>query len=226
MGRSLASPFLEKHEGFRTKVYFDGKKNPTIGAGLNLNDASNRFFLEQRGYKFDDIMAGKEVPAEILRELHEHQLSKKEEMVKSMIDKDFYETLPENKRAALLSLGYNSANLIGPKLKEHMSAGNDIDAMREIVLGSKYDSHSPGLLKRRLEEAQLYGGPEQMQNMFRSFSNEDFDKYNKAKSAIQNEHELQDFENTYGSYLKEDKPSFNKINKMLTVTPPKDSPLK
>lgn len=216
MPRHIVIPHLEKHEGFKTTMYLDSKKNPTIGAGLNLNDPFNRMFLEGRGYKFDDIMSGREVAPEILRELQEAQIEKKETFLRDSIDSDFYDTLPEGKKAALQSMAYNNEKMIGPKLRNQVINGNDLDTMREIVLGSKYDKGSPGLLKRRLDEAQLYGGPDQMQNFFRSFTPEDKSKFESAKSNIQNENELQDFDATYGPYMKEEKPSnFNKLNDIM-----------
>ena len=228
--KDLLNPLLQKHEGFRTKVYFDSKGNPTIGSGLNLKDPVNVFNLEQKGFKLDDVLRGQEVPEGILQELQDIQYQVKEDAIRKNIDPDMYEGLTPAKKASLISLGYNSMNNVGPKLREHIAKGNDLDAMREMVLGSKYDVESPGLLKRRLEEAQLYGGPEQMQHLFRSFGDEDKAKFDQAKSYIKNEHELSDFSQTYDPYMQEDQgPKFTKLNKLImdgATLPGKPSPLK
>lgn len=59
--RGVLIEMLKKHEGYRTKMYYDTKGNPTIGVGFNLNRYDAKSILQSVGADYETIMAGGEL---------------------------------------------------------------------------------------------------------------------------------------------------------------------
>jgi GH24 family phage-related lysozyme (muramidase) len=141
---------LKKHEGFTPSVYDDGKGNPTVGYGFNLNAPDTRDLLEQAGYTQDRLNA-EGMSEDVASQIKQSLLDREEEKLRSSFG-DFYDEIPENKKVALNSLFYNSPALVGPKVRQYVAEGDDLNLAKEIALYSNKNDEL-GVLKRRLDEA-------------------------------------------------------------------------
>lgn len=214
--KNLLKPFLRDVEGYREEPYLDSAGNPTIGAGLNLKDPDVRGLFQLRDYNPDEIIEKKRLPPpEIIDEVKDSYLNRREDLVRNKIGSDLYETLPANKKAALMSLGYQSLNNLGPSLTGHLASDDSINAIREMVLKTN-KAQDPGTLVRRLKEAELYGGPVDFSSSFKTFSPDERKQVLDMLDKIENPHTKAEVLEKYKNYLQENNsPKFNKLNKLL-----------
>lgn len=220
--KSLLKPLLKDVEGYEEETYLDSKGNPTIGSGLNLNDPDVRGLFQLRDYDPDQIIKKERMPpSEVLDEVKDSYLDRRQNLVKSKIGSDLYETLPANKKAALMSMGYQSLNNLGPSLTGHLASDDTIGAMREMILKTNPEK-DPGTLVRRLKEAELYGGPLEFTSTFKTLAPEERKQLLDTLDKIENPHTKAEMIEKYKAYLQDAPVSkFNKINKLLApeITP-------
>jgi GH24 family phage-related lysozyme (muramidase) len=214
--KKILKPFLREIEGFESEPYQDSKGNPTIGAGLNLNDPEVRGLMQLRNIDPDQVIQREMLPTEDdLDQIKDSYLDRRETLVKDKLG-PAYDTLPEHKKAAIMSLGYQSLNNIGPSLTGYVSEDDNIGAIKEMILQTNKDK-DPGTLIRRLREAELYGGPVDFSSSFKVMNNEEKNQLMELIGNIKNEHTKKQMLEKYSPYLNENKPKlFNKINKLLT----------
>lgn len=198
--KKYLDPLLEKVEGYSEDPYKDSKGIHTVGKGLNLEDADVQGLMNLRGINPEEVKSGsRQLASDELGDIHNAYLDKREGLVRSKMG-DLYDTLQPNEKAAIMSMGYQSLNNLGPSLSGHLAGGDKIGAMREMILNTNKDQ-TPGILNRRLEEAQLYGGPVDFSSTFKTMSPEEKQQLMKIADKIKNEHVKEEFMRNYGSYL-------------------------
>ena len=145
-------------EGFRDRVYPDvsGKRLPTIGYGINLQDSGNKTLLQklfgnqsvegwQTGQPMSQAQAGRFVQQRAVQQ----DIPELGRLIPS------YPQLPDSARLALLSMYWNSPKLVGPKLRQFIQKEDWPAATGEIAYG--HSGTLPGLIKRRIFEALEFG---------------------------------------------------------------------
>lgn len=216
--RSYFDPLIKKVEGESQDTYLDSKGNHTVGTGLNLNDETVQGLMNIRGIDPEQVRSGeRKLASEELNDIHNQYLDKREALVRDKVGKDLYDTLKPHEKAAVMSMGYQSLNNLGPVLTGRMATDDKIGAMREMILNTNADK-DPGILRRRLEEAELYGGPLEFTSTFKTMSPEEKQGLLGIIDKLQNENVKQEMMNKYGSYLNEAKPTqFNKLQNALKI---------
>ena len=136
-----ATEMVAKFEGFRASPYKD-RGQVAIGYGTEVGRA------KAYGYK-----GGKVTEAQA-KSFLKAALKEEQAFLKKTIPS--YPKLTDNQQAALLSMSYNSRNLIGPNLKGFIARKDWTEAAREIGLG--HNATLYGLIKRRAEEANTFAG--------------------------------------------------------------------
>lgn len=214
--RNLFNNFIKKVEGYKEEPYDDIMGNPTIGTGLNLNDSEVQGLMQIRGIDPEHVKSGQRKMAnDELGDIHKQYVDKRERLVRDKVGGDVYDTLKPNERAALMSMGYQSLNNIGPNLSGHIASGDPIGAMREILLNTNKEQN-PGILKRRFEEAELYGGPLDFTSVFKTMTPEEKKMLLDTFGKLENDNVKQEVIGKYGSYLGTPQPSqFNKLKKLF-----------
>ncbi len=138
--------FLKEIEGFSADPYKDERGFSTVGYGANLDDPTTLDTMKRIGLE----KVENETDAE---KLMQAQLAEKQEELKKTVPN--FEQMTEGQKSALSSLVYNNPSLVGPTLRKHIEEGNHEAAAKQILLRSNL-RQSPGLAKRRVEEAALY----------------------------------------------------------------------
>jgi GH24 family phage-related lysozyme (muramidase) len=205
---------LEESEGFKDELYYDHNNNPTVGYGINLNDDANKALMGLHGVDVDSLYVGGKLDKDQAATLKEKVLDRKESELRSHISDDMFDRLQPNKQAALMSLMYNSRNLIGPQLRQQLASDDDLAVGREMLLNSN-PKNELGTLVRRTGEAETYVSPEKMNDLFRSLNMEEQAKLKDILEKTQNENVKRDYLEKYGQYLN---PGYNKplnFNKLL-----------
>lgn len=202
-------------EGFEPRVYKDTKQNPTIGSGLNLNDPTVQGLMHLRGIDPHQVSSGQmHVDPKQLEEIHNAYIQKREPLIKSKFGEDLYDTLSPNEKAAVLSLGYQSLNNLGPNLIGRIAEGDKIGAIREMLLGTNKDK-DPGIMSRRLKEAELFGGPMDFAGSFKTMNTEEKKKILDTINKTKNENTRSELMAKYAPYMQEmqQQSSFQKLFK-------------
>lgn len=214
----LTNKLIEEFEGFSPNVYNDSEGNPTIGHGINLNDIANKSLLELSGKNVQSLIEGKESLSEDESKFHkENILQRKEREIKNQLGADIFDNLRDNEKAAIMSLGYNNINLLGPKLKNYLADPNKkIETTKEIILNSN-QKQDPGLQLRRLKEAELFADPIQFANSFKDMSDEEKSKILNNLNKLKNPNQKQMVIEKYNPFLtkEESKPQFLKLKQLL-----------
>lgn len=210
------NPLIKDVEGYREDVYKDINDIPTIGTGMNLKDPEVRGLMELRDINPDEVISGtRKLTGDELDDIHNKYVDKRERLVRSQVGPDLYETLSPTEKAAAMSLGYQSLNNLGSKLVGRIAEGDKIGALREIILNTN-EQKSPGILTRRLKEAELYGGPLDFSLAFKAMSEAEKAELLNQLNQIDNPHTRQEMINKYSAYIGENKPApFNQIKKLL-----------
>lgn len=206
--RDIVIPMLEKAEGFKDTVYYDTNNNPTIGHGINLNDKANQEMLRLNEINVDDLYKGRSLSPEQSSSLKHKILDRKEKELKSHVTDDLFNQLSANEQASLMSLMYNSRNLIGPKLREYLGSGDKLGAAREILANSN-PKNELGTLFRRTDEAANFinNDDTQMADLFRTLSPEESLKIKNILDNTKNENVKRDYLEKYGKYVNPPVPS-------------------
>lgn len=215
--KKLFNNLIKSVEGHKEDPYMDSKGNPTIGTGLNLNDQDVQNLMSARGINPEEVKTGqRKLASEELDDIHNTYVSGREKLVRDKIGGDVYDQLKANQKAALNSMGYQSLNNIGPNLTGYVASDDPIGAIREMILNTNKDGDA-GILKRRLEEAEMYGGPLDFASSFKTMTPEEKAMVRDTLNKIQNEHSRTEVMNKYGSYLNDGSQpqQFNKLQQLL-----------
>ncbi len=194
------STLIKEVEGNREGVYLDSKGIPTAGVGFNLNDSQIRGVMELEGINPDEIISGS-------RTLNDDEIGRikssyhrvREPLIKNQVGGDLFDTLKPNQKAAVTSLGYQSLNNIGPNLRGRLAEDDTIGAMRELILNTNKDK-DPGILARRLKEAEVFGG-EEFPSTFMTFNESERQQVLDMLGQIKNEHTRKEMMDRYKQYL-------------------------
>lgn len=174
--------------------------------------------MHLRGIDPEAVRSGqRKLASEELDDIHNQYVGKREGLVRNQIGSDLYDTLKPNEQAAIMSMGYQSLNNLGPNFTGHLASDDKIGALREMILNTNKDQ-DPGILRRRLREAELYGGPLDFSAAFKTMNSEEKKQLRNIMDKIQNENTKKEMLDKYGSYVNETQPvQFNKLQKALNV---------
>lgn len=199
--KELLNPLLQDVEGSSSDAYQDHNGNPTVGSGFNLNDQENQAILKTHGIDPEAVKSGqRSLSPDESQQIQDAILARKERLVRGKVGSDLFDTLTPEKKATLMSLGYQSLNNIGPHLQGYVANDDDIGALRELILKTNKEQ-DPGILARRMKEAQLYGGKENFQNVFMTLSPEEKQMLAGIINKTQNENTRKQLVDSYGQQL-------------------------
>ena len=151
--QSARKAHMAQVEGFKEHVYKDHKGIATVGLGINLEDPSIDPLLKSMGVSKSDATSGKHrFTPQQLDLMFEHKVADAEKLVSKKFGKV---ALTQNQRLALVSLAYNTPNLIGPNLTAAVNGGDWEAAEEEIRYRSNLRKHK-GIQNRRNQEADLF----------------------------------------------------------------------
>ena len=206
--------FLKEQEGYSPDVYADTEGNPTVGFGANLNSPEVDQYLSEMGKDKERILSGEESldPTES-DQLKDMQLQDKQQFLEAVKKRDFPQAQIEpNEQDALLSMAYNSPQLIGPNMRKLLNENRKEDVSKEILLRSNRDK-TPGIQKRRLEESRMYSGPN-FENIVKTLKPEEIHEIRNIINNIKNVNEREKVLQEY-PFLNEIVPyrPFNKVFK-------------
>lgn len=214
---------LESHSG---GVYDDSRGLASVGIGLNLNDEEVQKQLKLHGYDPELIRSKQQfINEDDSKTITNNILDKKEEHLKSLYKQSGYpietfDNLKPNEKAALLSTAYNTINPIKNNLVK-LAQGDKVGFTKDLI--GSYDE--PGILYRRLKDAQLFADPVEFAGAFKIMSPKERQKHLDALNSIENEHTRKERLNEFGSYLQEPKQTYPTLNRLLDINP-NLSPLK
>lgn len=216
----MFDPLIKDVEGYSNSVIDDGKGNPTVGNGINLNDEGNRALLSLHGYDPEKITAGEQdIDPDTINNIHNSIVRNKESQVRNKIGSDLFDTMKPHEQAAVMSLGYNSMDLLGPQMTEKLASGDRSAAAKEMILNSN-KNNEPGVLRRRLKEAELYADPVGFAQTMKTLSPEERQQVTDIINNLQNDQLKQEMIQKYGSYLTPSRApasNFTKLNKLLDI---------
>lgn len=209
-------PLIKNVEGYKDTPYDDHNGNPTVGTGLNLDDEDVQHLMKIRNINPDEVKNGtRKLASEEMGDIQNSYMDKREKMVRDKMGNDLFDTLQPHEKAAVMSMGYQSLNNLGPNLNQAIAGGDKIGAMREMILNTNKEQ-DPGILRRRLQEAETYGGPLDFNSTFKTFTPEEKTAVTSMINKLKNENVKQEMLNKYGSYLGQSQPqAFDKIQKLL-----------
>lgn len=217
MDRNELMNFLNELEGFSSGSYFDSRGIATVGHGLNLDDANVRNKLILRGYDPELIRSRQQaISEEDSRAIKNEILDIKENEIRGVYKDNHYPSdsfndLKPHQKAALLSVGYNSINPIKNNIN-NIIKGDDIGVIQGLLKGSK----DPGILKRRLREAELYSGdPVTFSGAFKAMQPDERKSHLDMLNKIENEHERKKVLEKYQSYLEEPKQTYPTLDRLF-----------
>lgn len=217
--RKYFDPLIKAVEGHRAEAYEDHKGNPTIGTGLNLEDADVQGLMRIRGIDPELVKSGeRQLASEELDDVHNAYIGKREGLVRNKLGGDLYDQLQPHEKAAIMSMGYQSLNNLGPNLANAIASGDKIGAMREMILNTNRDK-DPGILSRRLQEAETYGGPLDFSSVFKTMSPTEISELQAQIEKLKNENVKQEMLKRYGPYLNQPAPV--KLDKLQQILNPK-----
>ena len=132
---------IDDFEGFKDKVYKDGKGIDTIGHGL-----TDKKYISKGTITKEESLSG--VKSHIDKEVLPH-----------LKNKPYWNNLNDNQKSALISYIYNigsgNFNTKSPSLQKALSEGNWDKAAKQMDFGYN-DIKNPGLKERRDKERQLF----------------------------------------------------------------------
>jgi GH24 family phage-related lysozyme (muramidase) len=203
--------FLTELEGDTdTEHYLDSKGNPTVGMGVNKRAPAAQEYI--KAYNLDE----NNLTPEQVTGLEDYMMNDTHKNYEKMRDNHFPRELNPAQETALKSMIYNAGpDIIGPNMRQHLNKKADLDVIREMILNSNREN-DPGLLKRRIREAEMYGGPVDFNMAVKSMNSDELSQLRSTISKIQNEHELKRIQEKY-PFLNEDyQQPFNplKFNKL------------
>ena len=132
---------IDDFEGFKDKVYKDGKGIDTIGHGL-----TDKKYISKGTITKEESLSG--VKSHIDKEILPH-----------LKNKPYWNNLNDNQKSALISYIYNigsgNFNTKSPSLQKALLEGNWDKAAKQMDFGYN-DVKNPGLKERRDKERQLF----------------------------------------------------------------------
>lgn len=132
---------IDDFEGFKDKVYKDGKGIDTIGHGL-----TDKKYISKGTITKEESLSG--VKSHIDKEVLPH-----------LKNKPYWNNLNDNQKSALISYIYNigsgNFNTKSPSLQKALLEGNWDKAAKQMDFGYN-DIKNPGLKERRDKERQLF----------------------------------------------------------------------
>lgn len=217
--RKYFDPLIKAVEGHQAEAYEDTKGNSTVGTGLNLEDADVQGLMKLRGIDPEQVKSGeRQLASDELNDVHNAYLDKREGLVRDRLGGDLYDQLSPNEKAAVMSMGYQSLNNIGPNFTQAVANKDKIGALREMILNTNKDK-DPGILSRRLQEAETYGGPLDFSSTFKTMSPVEISDLQNQINKLKNENVKQDMLKRYGTYLNQPAPV--KLDKLQQILNPK-----
>ena len=194
-------PHLDDVEGYQSTPYRDTAGISTIGHGINLTDPANVAMLKLNGYNPTDLKSGVDtMPHEDSRDFQNQIIDRKEREVRNKLSHDTFDSLTPQAKAGVMSLGYNSTGLIGPKLRNALDMKDYVGALDEVLFNSNKDK-DPGIALRRLKEAKLLATPEQYDTYMSNLDPERKNQLNDLLGQIENPHTKQQALDTYAQDL-------------------------
>ncbi len=219
--RKYFDPLIKSVEGHKEETYNDSNGNATIGTGMNLEDPTIQGLMSLRGIDHNEVKAGtRTIASHELEDIHNAYLGTREKLVRGKVGGDLFDTLQPNEKAAIMSLGYQSLNNIGPGLTGHLASGDKPNAIKEMLLGTNA-SKDPGILSRRLQEAQTYDtDPVSFGSAFKIMNDDEKRQLAEIIGKTKNENTRKELMDKYGSYLGTTQPKqeFGKLNKLFNRT--------
>jgi GH24 family phage-related lysozyme (muramidase) len=216
--RKYFDPLIKQVEGHQTEAYQDSKGNSTIGTGLNLEDPTVQGLMAVRGINHEDIKSGnRSLANDELNDIHDAYLNSREKLVRNKVGSDLYDTLQPHEKAAVMSMGYQSLNNLGPNLVGQLASGDKVNAIKEMILNTNKDK-DPGILSRRLREAETYSGdPVTFNSTFKIMSPEEKQQLVDILNKTQNENTKKELMDKYGVSLGavQPKTEFPKLSKLF-----------
>lgn len=211
--KSQLDKLIKGHEQFRDSVYQDSDNNPTIGYGTNLNSPEVPEIMRLHDIDYDQVKLGnRKLSEEEANKIKDAQITDKERYFNKMLGERVPASseLNDTKKAALMSMYYNSPKLFGPNMVQHLNNNDDINVIKEMLLRSNKDK-KPGVLKRRLDEAEVYGGPQDFANTFKVMDNNEKRELIDILHRTENEQLKQELLKKYMPYLMPQKPVLKKL---------------
>lgn len=207
VAKSLAKRFLDDVEGYSSDVYQDYKNIPTVGSGLSLRSPATVKALTEMGKEVADVNS---LSDKDLSKVQDKVLNEKSKLISNLQKTDFPNAnLNEAQKAALISLAYNSPQLLGPELRKNLNANDELETLKEIAIRSNKEN-KPGVAFRRLQEAELFGGPLGFQQMVDSMSEQDKNIINNTLNQTSNEERRMEMLNKYPQFSPSYQESENK----------------
>lgn len=211
--KKLFKPLIEAVEGRTNKVHRDINSVPTAGVGFNLQDADIQGIMGANNIDHNEVAAGnRDLSDPEIDAIQDSYMDKREPLVRNQIGGDMYDLLQPHEKAAVMSMGYQSLNNLGPSLKGYLSSGDKIGALREVMLNTNKQK-DPGILVRRLKEAELMGGPLDFSSTFKTMSDQEKKDMLEMLNQIKNENTRQEVLEKYAPYLQG--PPSNRFSKLV-----------
>lgn len=212
--RKFLDPLLAETESFSDSVYEDSNKNPTVGYGANLNSPEVRGMFNLMNIDYDSVRNNqRKLTQEEARKLKDMQIRDKEKYFNKLLgERAPASELNETKKAALMSMYYNNPELIGPNMINHLKNNDHLNVIKEMILNSNKDNE-PGVLRRRLKEAELYGGPLDFSSSFKLMEDKEKQQILNIINQTKNEELKKELLQKYSPYINPKQQLFNKILK-------------
>jgi GH24 family phage-related lysozyme (muramidase) len=218
--RKYFDPLIKSVEGHSNDSYSDSNGNPTIGAGMNLNDPTIQGLMSLRGIDHNDVKSGnRSIANDELADIQNAYLGSREKLVRNKVGGDLYDTLQPHEKAAIMSMGYQSLNNLGPSLSGHLASGDKPNAIKEMLLNTNAKK-DPGILSRRFQEAQTYDSdPVSFSSAFKIMSDDEKKQLADILGKTKNENTRKELLDKYGSYLGTTQPKqdFSKLTKLINT---------
>ncbi len=217
--KSLLYPFLDKHEGFQETPYEDNNGYETVGHGFNTDNGDVQGLLAAHGMDVDKLRSGEQsLDKDTSGQIRNSLIDKHANAIRQALPS--FDVLPPNKQAALVSKHYQlPANFqeLAPMVDDD---SKQLDVMKTMTM---QNAKNPGVLKRNLETAELYGGPLDFASMFKTMTPDQKRQIAGTLDKIKNENtrkEVMDKINPYLDTVPQPQ-QFNRLNKMLSADLPK-----
>ena len=212
----------DRGEGFTPTAIPDENDNPTVGSGLNLRSPATATKVQLlTGIDPNDLAAGTasltpEQSDLVRKSIYED----KKAHFDSMKDEDFPSAnFNPAQHAALMDMMYENHNLVGPQMKDRLNNNDTPGVIKEMLLNSNA-SDSPGEQKRRLDQAQTYGGPVDFNMTLKNMSPDERNQIRDTLNKMDNPNELNKVYQKYpllhpASENQPEPVKFYRINKLL-----------
>ena len=114
------------NEGYKPQVYRDSEGNRTIGIGFNLEEKTNRKFIEEQGIDINELFKGRELSDKEIKTLYNHSLSQAYTDARKFDPK--FDKRPEGVKMALTDMSFNLG----------LTKLNKFEKMREALKNDDY----------------------------------------------------------------------------------------